>query len=59
MTSKYLAEFIGTNGSMGLMTGCTYWVTDVIGEKYICILVDGKTIPYESLSLVLANWRIF
>ena len=57
-----IAEFIGTNGSMGFKTGNVYelWVFIRNSDKKIYVSrrkLCAKLIPYDTLTALYKNWN--
>lgn len=54
-----IAEFIGTDRSMGFRKGKRYQIRTVCKNNYIYVLEErGLWCPYQSVETILKNWKI-
>ena len=54
-----IAEFIGTDGSMGFRKGKIYHIRTACKNNYIYVLEErGLWCPYDSVEAILRNWKI-
>lgn len=54
-----IAEFIGTDRSVGFRKGKIYKIRTACKNNYIYILEEsGLWCPYQSVEAILKNWKI-
>ena len=54
-----IAEFIGTDRSMGFRKGKRYEIRTACKHNYIYVLEErGLWCPYQSVEAILKNWKI-
>lgn len=54
-----IAEFIGTDRSMGFRKGKRYQIRTACKNNHIYVLEErGLWCPYQSVEAILKNWKI-
>ena len=56
-----IAEFIGTDGSMGFRKGKRYQIRTACKNSHIYVLEErgrGLWCPYQNVETILKNWKI-